>query len=308
MSFEVKPMAVKSSDGIHTLSGKIYIPDGEIKGLFHVVHGMTEHIGRYDKLLSAAAHHGFVAFGYDNLGHGKTAADDSELGFIAHKDGWRYLVKDVKVFETAVKELYPDKPLYLMGHSMGSFIVRLAAENYKDSYKRLIICGTGGKNPLAKAGLFLTKTLKLIKGEKYVSQFCLNLAFGTYNKRFSGESEYEWLTNYREVIENYEADKYCAFPFTVSGLCDLIKLNIMCNRKDWYKNISKTMPILLISGDCDPVGDYSKGILQIFNDLKKHKADVSVKLYENCRHEILNDLCGEEVLNKIINFIKEQED
>ncbi len=305
MSFEIKEMTVKSTDNIHTLVGRIYIPDGEVKGVIHIVHGMTEHIKRYDPFMSTLAENGFVAFGYDNLGHGLTAKDDSELGFIASKDGWKYLVNDVEVFALSVKHLYPDKPFYLFGHSMGSFIVRLAAVSFSDLYEKLIICGTGGKNPLANIGLLLTSLLKVIKGERYISKTVLNMAFGAYNKRFEGNSKYNWLTKDKSVIQKYAADKLCTFSFTVSAMHDLITLNSVCNKKSWYKEISKILPILLISGVNDPVGDYGKGVTQVFNDLKKSGANAKLKLYPDCRHEILNDTCKEEVISDIIKFIKE---
>ncbi len=302
MSFEIKEFCINSTDNIHTLVGRLYIPETEIKGLFHIVHGMTEHIERYDKIMSHLAENGYLAFGYDNLGHGKTAKDDSELGFIAHNDGWKYLIRDVDAFETAVKKLYPEKPMYLFGHSMGSFIVRLAGVSFSDNYKKLIFCGTGGKNPLASIGLLLTNAVKLFKGEKYVSKLINNMAFGAYNKRFNGNTGREWLTKDLTTIEKYANDKFCNYSFTVSAMHDLIKLNAVSNQKEWYQSISKEIPILLISGDSDPVGDYSKGVKEVYRKLKDLGASVQMKLYENCRHEILNDTCRDEVFKDIIDF------
>lgn len=304
MSFEIKEITAASSDNIHTLVGRIYIPDGEIKGIFHIVHGMTEHIERYDPLMSYIAQNGFVAFGYDNLGHGKTARDDSELGFIANNNGWKYLVNDVSVFDKIISNLYPDKPIYLFGHSMGSFIARLAATNFGDMYAKLIICGTGGRNPMSRIGILLCKILKAVKGEKYISDFIINMAFGSYNKRFEGDSKYSWLTKDFEMIEKYKDDKFCTFKFTVSAMQDLITLTDLCNRRSWYKEIRKDLPILLISGSDDPVGNYGKGVNQVYNDLIKSGADVTLKLYENCRHEILNDSCRSEVLSDTLKFLR----
>ena len=161
MSYEIKSIEVQSTDNIHTLKGLIYIPEGEIKGIFHLVHGMCEYIGRYAHIFAALAERGYVCCGYDNLGHGKTARDENELGFIAHRDGWKYLVRDVKAFEDAVKKIYPDIPLCLMGHSMGSFIARIAAENYGDRIEKFIICGTGGPNTAATFGLLATEIMRL---------------------------------------------------------------------------------------------------------------------------------------------------
>lgn len=303
MPFEIKEITLSSTDNIHTLVGRIYIPEGEIKGLFHIVHGMTEHIERYSKIMEFLAENGFVAFGYDNLGHGKTATDESELGFIAHNDGWKYLVNDVAAFDKAIMSQYPDKKLVLMGHSMGSFIVRLAAESFGELYDKLIICGTGGKNPLASSGLIVTKVMAFFKGEKHISPLVDKMAFGSYNKRFEGESSRRWLTNDNAVIARYEKDKFCNYRFTVSAMHDLIKLNQLSNRNRWYDNIRHDLPIYLIAGECDPVGDYGKGVTAVFEQLKEGGADVHCKLYKGCRHEILNDICREEVFSDILAFI-----
>ena len=303
MSYEIKSIEVQSTDNIHTLKGLIYIPEGEIKGIFHLVHGMCEYIGRYAHIFAALAERGYVCCGYDNLGHGKTARDENELGFIAHRDGWKYLVRDVKAFEDAVKKIYPDIPLCLMGHSMGSFIARIAAENYGDGIEKFIICGTGGPNPAAPFGLLATDIMRLLNGEKHRSKLVNKLAFGAYNKRFEGDSEFEWITTDREVINKYAADKYCNFKFTVSAMHDLVKLNQLANRPAWFKNIRKDLPILLISGSDDPVGAYGKGVTRVYNKLKAAGIkDVTLKLYNGCRHEIHNDSCKNQVINDISEF------
>ncbi|MGN0492719.1 MAG: alpha/beta fold hydrolase [Acutalibacteraceae bacterium] len=305
MSYEIKAIEVQSTDNIHTLKGIIYITDVEIKGIFHLVHGMCEYIERYAHVFAALAERGYVCCGYDNLGHGKTARDLNELGFIAHRDGWKYLVKDVKAFEDAVKKLYPDKPLYLMGHSMGSFIARIAAENYGGEIEKFIICGTGGPNPAAPLGLLATDIIGLIRGERHRSELVNKLAFGAYNKRFDGDSDFEWITNDRDIITKYEADKFCNFRFTVSAMHDLVKLNQLANRPAWFKNMLKDLPVLLISGSDDPVGAYGKGVTRVYEGLKAEGVkDVTLKLYDGCRHEIHNDTCKDEVIKDILEFIE----
>ena len=158
MNVKIIDKNVLSSNGKNNVAGKVYLPDCEIKGFFHVVHGMTEHIGRYDSFMKYMAEQGYITFGYDHLGHGYTANDDSELGFIAERNGDDLLAKDVKVFYEAMKEEYGDLPYYLMGHSMGSFIVRMATQSYVTPTK-LIIMGTSGPNPIAGAGLLVCKLL-----------------------------------------------------------------------------------------------------------------------------------------------------
>lgn len=304
MSFTVNKIEVPSTDNIHTLRGKIYIPDSAPKGIFQVVHGMTEHIERYDNFMGKVCESGYIVCGYDHLGHGKTAENDSELGFFASQNGYDFLVDDVAVFSKEITKLYPNLPVFLFGHSMGSFIVRLAAARYSELYKKLIICGTAGKNPLAKIGIALAKVLKKIKGEKYISDFIINMAFGSYNKKFNEDPKYAWLTTDKDIIEKYKKDKFCTFKFTVSAMQDLITLTYLCNKDIWYKQIANKMPILLISGELDPVGNYSKGVKEVYNKLKKQNADVKIKLFENCRHEILNDSCKNEATAEILRFIK----
>lgn len=304
MAYEIRALSVPSTDNIHTLQGKIFIPDGEIKGLFHIVHGMTEYIDRYDHLMSFLAENGYVCFGFDNLGHGKTAKDESELGFIAHQSGWKYLVNDVVAFSDVVKQMYPTLSAVLMGHSMGSFIARLVAENYPDRYEKLIICGTSGPNPLSKIGIGFAKFKKFIHGEKYVSKTVYSLAFGSYNKGFEGLSNYDWLSKDRTLIENYEKDRFCNYKFTISAMIDLMNLLSLCNRKEWFSNVSKTLPIFLISGDKDPVGNYGKGVKAVYEWLKTNGADVKMKLYPDCRHEIHNDTSKDEMFSDILEFLQ----
>ncbi len=301
---------VKSSDNIHTLKGVVYIPDGEIKGLFHVVHGMTDHIKRYDKIMTDMASLGYLTFGYDNLGHGETAEEYQDFGFIAKNGGHEFLAKDVKVFFDAVKQEFDKEnslPYFLMGHSMGSFITRYALSKHVKPTK-YIIMGTTGKNPFANAGLALTGTIKLFRGDKYISTLIEKIAFGSYNKRFDGGAKDDpspWLTNDISVRNKYYADKYCTFKFTVSAIGDLIRLIKLTNINKWYKSLPKDLPILLVSGDNDPVGNYGKGVLEVERKLIKNGIRAKAILYKTARHEILNDFCYEQVKQDLIDFINE---
>lgn len=302
MNYEVKKIKVRSSDNIHFLKGKIFIPEGEIKGIFHLVHGMTEHIARYDSFFDEFAKRGYVCCGYDNLGHGKTAAGKEELGFIAHKKGYDYLMRDVKIFSDKIRKNYPGVPYILMGHSMGSFIVRGTAVNYLKDPDKLIICGTGGPNPASGAGLLLTDLFKLFFGEKHISNIIDKTAFGTYNKRFEGTSPYNWLTTDSKSIEKYSQDDFCTFKFTVSAMHDLVKLNRIANSRKFFKELNPSIPVLLVSGSDDPVGGYGKGVTKVYNKLN-HGRNVTLKLYNGCRHEIHNDICRDEMINDILEFI-----
>ncbi len=303
MKFNVTDKKILSSDQTHTLTGIMYIPDGDIRGIFHLVHGMTEYIGRYQPLFESLASAGYLCVGFDNLGHGNTAREE-DLGFIASKNGWSYMVDDVKLFADNIKSDYPNLPYILMGHSMGSFITRVAISRYPDLADKYICCGTAGSNPAANIGLLLCNIIKSFRGERAVSPFLENMAFGSYNKRFDGDTKYEWLTKDREIIEKYAADKFCTFHFTVSALQDLMTLLKLCNGKKCFSSTKDNLPILLIAGDNDPVGNYGKGVKQVYNSFKAYgKTDVTMFLYENCRHEIHNDTCKTQMTEDILKFI-----
>ena len=299
-----------SSDGIHTLRGVVYLPKGEARGYFQVVHGMTEYIGRYDRFMKEMAEAGWITFGYDHLGHGHTVRDDSELGYIAKKNGWDYLARDVGGFFEAVRTAFPsDKklPYCLMGHSMGSFTVRVATERYV-SPDRLIVMGTGGANRAAGPGLALIALLKRIYGDRHISKLIAKLSFGSYNKRFEKELEEApapWLTTDASVRLKYAGDKFCTFSFTVSAMGDLIRLIKECNRAAWYRSIPAGFPVLLISGEDDPVGNYGKGVREVSALLETAGADVKCILYPGARHEILNDFTYEETVKDIRAFCED---
>ncbi|MBP1588305.1 MAG: alpha/beta fold hydrolase [Clostridia bacterium] len=299
----LKEITAPSSDGIHTLLGRLYLPSESPKGLFHVVHGMTEYIGRYDGFMRSICAAGYAVAGFDNLGHGNTAGP-GELGFIAPENGWDHLARDVEEMRKSAAEIVgADLPYFLMGHSMGSFIVRVSAGKYVTP-RKLVVMGTGGPNPATGAGKALVKLTKKAKGDKYVSKFLDNMAFGAYNKKFKDEDDVRaWLTKDRSVREKYDNDPFCNYKFTVSAMGDLLELTDRCNKAAWLEDFPDTMPVLLVSGTDDPVGDYGKGVQKVYESLKKNGKDVTMKLYENNRHEILNDTAREEVIRDILAFI-----
>ena len=307
MEYTVKEFKVPSCNGVHNLSALAYVPSGEIKGIFHIVHGMTEYIARYERFMGYLAEKGYLAVGYDHLGHGHTVNDESELGYIAHKDGWRLLVNDVKTFSDAVKKEYGENlAYYLMGHSMGSFIARLAAASCVAPDK-LIIMGTGGPNPAAPVGLGLIGVLKRLHGDKSYSKLLRSLAFGSYNKKFGGydpDDPGKWLTTRDDIRTKYYGDKLCTYQFTVSAMGDLIRLMKYSNDKKWYKELNKELPILIVSGDEDPVGNYGKGVNTVQKNLEKTGHTSKCILYKGARHEILNDICEDQVKKDILDFIE----
>ena len=292
-----------SCDGIHTLRGILYLPENP-KGIVQIVHGMTEHIGRYDAFMTYLAENGLIVFGHDHLGHGRTAENETELGFFSEKDGDALICEDTFAFGKAVKKEYPDLPLILLGHSMGSFVVRQTVRLHPESCDALIIMGTGGKNPLSLIGFIIASIICVLRGKKHISALIYNVAFSSYNQRTGKKNSFAWLTRDEKEIEKHDADPLCMFRFTVSAMRDLIKLQSRSNRKDWYEKLRKDLPIFLVSGAEDPVGKYGKGVEEVYSALlSKGCTDVIRKLYPDMRHEILNELDREIVYKDIFSFI-----
>lgn len=303
MAYSITEKEVLSSDGVHTLYGKVYTPAGEVRALFQIVHGMTEHIGRYHGLMAFLAENGFAVFAHDHMGHGKTGTEAGELGFIAEKNGHEVLIEDTRAFAEAVKADFPGKKHVVMGHSMGSFIARHYAVRYGTELSGLVIMGTGGPNPAAKTGLRVIEILQKNHGAHHVSKLVYKLAFGSYNARTKNETIYDWLSVNKENVQNYLADELCGFPFTVSAMHDLITLTAECNTKKWAQSMPKPLPIYLVSGTEDPVGAYGEGVKKVCRML--HLAgvsDVKIKLYRGARHEILNEACFGTVCEDILAF------
>ncbi len=303
MNYTLSYKSVPSSDGVHILKGKIYFPVGKIKGYLHIVHGMTEHIGRYHTFMAKMASRGYMVFGFDNLGHGHTVNYKRELGFIARKKGWDYLIRDINNFSSKIFEEYGDYPYYLMGHSMGSFIVRVAMTETV-SPDKVILSGTGGKNHLVDLGILLIKILKIFKGDKHVSKLMDKLAFGSYNKKFKEERhKRSFITSDKKLREKYDKDELFNFRFTLSAMQDLFILNKKANANRFYKNVDEFCKILLISGKDDPVGKFGKGVNEVYKKLIKNRVDAKINLYDG-RHEIFNEpQVKEQVLNDIDEFL-----
>lgn len=303
-------LGVRSTDGVHTLAGVVYVPAGKPVGILQIVHGMTEYIGRYHRFMEDMAKEGWVVCGHDHLGHGQTAADPSEWGYIAPENGWDILCRDVYAFGSAVRRAYGrELPYVLMGHSMGSFVARITAVRYitpEDRLAGLIIMGTGGPNPAAGLGITLARLIKKRKGEKHVSKLIDSLAFGGYQKYFKKEKDiYAWLTNDISVRDVYRKDPLCTFPFTVSAMGDLIRLTKEANAPAWFDSLPASLPILLVSGEDDPVGGMGKGVETVRRNLQKAGKNVTCRVYSGYRHEILNDDCYPKVAGDIQGFLNQ---
>lgn len=278
--------------------------DNDVKAIFQIAHGMAEHGERYEDFAKFLCENGYAVYANDHIGHGKSVATDDDLGYFGERDGWLGFVNDAKLLTDLAKGEYPDKPVVLFGHSMGSFIARSYCEKFGGDLAGAVFCGTSGTNPAAGVAIKLADVIAKIKGSRYRSEFINKLAFGAFNKKIEKpRTPFDWLSRDNAQVDKYIADKYCGFLFTAVGYRDMSTVLVSVSGKSWYANLPFVLPVLLISGEMDPVGGYGKGIRQVFRDLKSsgHK-NVVMKLYKNDRHEILNELDKEDIYKDVVDW------
>ncbi|MBP3605600.1 MAG: alpha/beta fold hydrolase [Clostridia bacterium] len=306
-SYRKSEISFLSADEKHTIFGEIYEPvSGQVRGVVQLAHGMTDYVARYEWLAGALTARGYVFAGHCHLGHGKSAGREEDLGYFAKKNGVTFLLKDMHRMNKLLRAAYPGKPQIVLGHSMGSFIARLFVAAHPHSMDACVILGTGGKNPLQPMGVALCSLLALFCGDRHRSRFVSGMAFGSYNKRFDpAEGATAWLTRDRERVKTYKTDPYCSVTFTLSAYRDLFRMLGACNSGRWYKEYPKNMPTLLMSGDMDPVGNYGKGVTEVYRRLLLAGcSNVSMQLYEGARHELFNEINREEFAEDLCRFLE----
>ena len=306
MNYLHKELTFPSSDGRNTIHAELFIPsDNKVRAVVQVAHGMMDYIGRYALMADALCASGIALCGNDHLGHGDSVATPEDYGFFASRDGYKYVIDDVKGMNDLIRKELPDLPVILLGHSMGSFISRLYSVRYPDSIDGLIIHGTAGPNPATGAGKLLVKLLRAVKGERYRSKFVCSLAAGGYNKGFDpAEGDGAWLTRDPSMVADRVGNPKNDFIFTLAAYEDLFNFLGDCNSKAWFKAFPAGLRTLVISGDTDPVGGFGKGVRYVYDNLKKNGADVELKLYEGARHELFNETNRDEVFADLIKWIE----
>ena len=299
----------ESSNGENTVKYYVYEPDdADIKAVIQFVHGMAEHIERYEEFFEYLTGEGFAVYGDNHIGHKDSVKSDDDLGYFAHEDGWKCLVKDEHRLTQIIRKDYPDHRIFIYGHSMGSFITRAYISQFSDDVAGAVISGSAGKNPALGAGKKLTALIRKIKGERYRSPLITAIMFGSYNKRYKNvKTAYDWLTRDESVVAAYEADKYCGFMFTTSGYMDLMNVLEYVTDNSWYEKVPKKLPMFFIAGEMDPVGNWGAAYVEIDEKFKKlSMADVTVRLYPEMRHEVHNEIGKEKVWRDVTSWINDR--
>jgi len=288
-----------------------WIPSGEIKAILIIAHGMAEYIERYDAFATYLAERGILVAGCDYIGHGKSVVGLELYGYFCPRDPATVVVRDVHRLKKIIQEEYPGLPQVIMGHSFGSFVVRNYLHRYGTGIDGAILMGTGmPPKTLISASRFLANIQATFVGADKPGHFLNKLAFDGYNKRIKDAgSSFSWLSVNKENVDKYDNDPLCGFLFTINGFQTMSEMIYRIHNPKDMGNIPEDLPILLIAGSEDPVGDYGEGVKRAKRSLvKAGLRDVSHKLYPWGRHEILHEDEKEEVYTDIISWLNEKVD
>lgn len=292
------------TDRIHAVR---YSPDdGGVKCVVQLVHGMAEYVERYEAFAEVLTKQGFLVVGEDHLGHGKTVTEGGTYGYFCEQDPATVVVRDVHRLKKMTQSLYPEVPYIIMGHSMGSYILRSYMCRYGSGIDGAIIMGTGMHAAgLVKLGKLVASMQKLFAGSRHVSKFIDKVLFGSHNKRISNpQTSVDWLTKDAECVKRYIADPLCGFAFTVNGFATIFELTFRIGKKENLEKIPKDLPVYMLSGTDDPVGQYGEAVRKVYDSLKAVElTNLRLKMYPGDRHELLNETDKEVVMQDICDWI-----
>ena len=296
-----------SENGKTNIHVRSCIPDTPPVGVVQIAHGIAEHVERYDGFARYLADRGWLVVANDHLGHGQSVREESELGFFAENGGWELAVGDMRKLYALTHSSRPELPYFLFGHSMGSFLTRTYLIRCPDGLRGAVICGTGQQSPaLVAGGNFMGALEVRRKGPRFRSETLNKLAFGSYNKCFPEQrTDYDWLSRDTETVDRYIADPLCGFVPTAGLFSDMMGgIRFISSRKN-IARMPKALPVFFISGDMDPVGENGKGVQRAYNAfLAAGMQDVTMKLYHDCRHELLNELNRDEVMRDVLDWLE----
>ncbi len=296
------------SVGQGTIHGCRWEPEGEPKAVVQIVHGIAEHIGRYEAFAEFLTSQGFLVVAEDHMGHGGSVGEQDVKGYFT--GGWFKAVQDTYRLLCNTHMEYPQLPYFLLGHSMGSFMARtLMAKHPNCGLTGVILSGTGWIHPaLVNTATAACTLVGKKNGFQKPNAMLDAMVFGGYTSRIERKrTAYDWLSRDSKAVDAYIADPMCGFPATVGLLRDMMTGLRYIQDPVHLGKMNSTTPVLFLSGSDDPVGGYSQGVKQAANAFRQAgMEDVTVKLYPLCRHELLNEINKEEVYGYILNWLNKQ--
>lgn len=297
-----------SADGKTQIHAVEWKPETEIKGVIQITHGVTEYILRYENFAEFFTQKGFVVVGNDHLGHGQSIAPNGKPMYFGPNGSWNFVVKDIDTCKQMTKKKYPNVPYMILGFSLGSFLVRTYLIDYaQEPLDGAIIMGTGyiPNFKIAIAKMMANKEAKKV-GEENTSPVIKSLTFETYNKLFKpNRTAFDWLCSNEEALDEYIKDPLRGENYSAGLFREMLTgMQYTAELKNIQK-MNKKMPIFLLSGDKDPVGEFGKGVIKTHEIFEKAGIeDVEIKLYPNLRHDILHEKCKDTIYNDIYDFAK----
>lgn len=304
-----KEFTYPSRDGVTQIHGIMWMPEGEVKAVLQICHGMVEYIDRYDEFAGFLAEQGYCVVGHDHLGHGKSIQSEECYGYFHETKGNQYVIGDIHRLRQMAMKKYPEVPYFMLGHSMGSYLLRQYLTMYGNGLAGAIIMGTGYMGPvILGAGKCVCRAIAAVKGWKYRSALINNIGFGGFNRKFEPcDSPNTWVTSDEAIRSKYENDPLCGFTFTVNGYYQMFTgMQVLTKRKNMEK-VPKDLPVFFVSGEDDPVGNFGKSVRKICRKyIDSGMKDVSIKLYPGDRHEILNETDRQQVYEDLYRWMEKK--
>ena len=296
-----------SANGSTPIHVREWVPDCDINAVVQISHGICEYAGRYAPFARYLASKGFVVVANDHLGHGQSVLSEEDLGYFGSLGSWETVVADIEQLRRLTSEKWPESPYFLLGHSMGSFLARTWLIRHPEVEPAgVILSGTGQPAaPVLAAGRMLCDADVLKNGPRHRSLGIYGMAFGSYNKKIEPRrSPYDWLTRDEAVVDAYAADPLCTFTPTSSLFRERLSGLATVGSAKEIGRMSKDIPIILMSGDADPVGGWGVQVAKVYSLLVRAGCrDVAYKFYPGARHEILNETNKAEVYKDILDWL-----
>ena len=284
-------------------------PKVSLKGVIQISHGVGEHAGRYNSIASLLQEKGYEIYANDHRIHGKSAKTKDYLGFYDGEDYFADAIFDMRKLTEIIKKDHPNKKIILFGHSMGSLLSREYVTKYGEDLEALILSGTASfMRGLGSVGLLSAKVLGKLNGKHRSNEILKNLFFNQFNKKFKpNRTKVDWISSDENQVDKFEADPLRIEDFSLSVYLDILKGSKKINDITTFEKTPKHLPILIFSGDKDPVGEMGKGVKKVARKYKKAGLqDVTLKLYKGGRHEMLNEVNKKEVQQDVLNWLNER--
>lgn len=296
--------SVTATDGTAVFTHR-WLPSGDPKAVVVVAHGMAEHSARYARLAEALTDAGYAVYAPDHRGHGRTASA-ADHGYFADADGWATVVADLRSVTAHARSEHPGLPVFLLGHSMGSFLSRAYVIEDSRDLAGLVLSGTAGDpGALGRVGAGIAAAEARLRGRRHTSTLLDKLTFGQYNAAFKpNRTDFDWLSRDDAEVDAYVADPLCGNTFTSGFFKDLLGGLAGINDPKRVAGVRRDLPVLLVSGDRDPVGDGGKGpqaVAQQYRDAGL--TDVTCTTYPGARHELFNETNRDEVTADVVRWL-----